>query len=123
MQHSEQSHPHLLRIQFSMSRSRFVATLIFVFFGTCGVVLLAKFLHWTSWVTVLALLGANFVLLNGAYWYEGWSGLGQWPNPHGRYYDEWMKLPEGAGDYYEWLAAKMNNREPWASWAKLDRKS
>lgn len=54
-------------------------------------------------------------------WLDGWYGLDQWPNPHGRYYDRWLKLPEGAGDYYAWLSRQMGKREPWATWARLER--
>ncbi len=37
---------------------------------------------------------------------NGRNGLDQWPNPHGRYYDEWSGIPatENTGDYYAWLA-------------------
>ena len=31
-------------------------------------------------------------------------------------------VPEGAGDYYEWLAARVGNREPWHTWAERERK-
>src|SRR5687767_11549728 len=54
-------------------------------------------------------------------WVQGRRGLGQWPEPHGRYYDEWLSLPSGAGDYYEWLAQRMGNREPWATWVQRER--
>jgi hypothetical protein len=39
--------------------------------------------------------------------WRGNQGLDQWPNPHGRHYREWMKRPEGDGDYYEWLSNKI----------------
>ena len=29
-----------------------------------------------------------------------------------------MGLPECSGDYYDWLAKKMGNREPWKTWAR-----
>jgi hypothetical protein len=67
---------------------------------------------WIAWQTTAAFL----------YWLQGRRGLGQWPTPHGRHYNEWMRLPEGAGDYYEWLARRMGNREPWRTWAELERK-
>jgi hypothetical protein len=54
------------------------------------------------------------------YWLNGRRSLDQWPDPHGRYYYEWLSLPESAGAYYEWLAQKMGNREPWSSWARAD---
>ena len=43
------------------------------------------------------------------------QGLDQWPDPHGPYYDCWSALPEGAGDYYQWLAKQKGGAEPWAS--------
>ena len=77
-----------------------------------------------GWVS-LALLVGLWLLLNLAYlfkhWLDGRRGLGQWPEPHGLYYEEWLKLPESADDYYDWLATRMENREPWRTWAKLDR--
>ena len=57
------------------------------------------------------------------YWHEGRLGLDQWPHPHGRFYNEWLRLPEGVGDYYEWLAKKMGNREPWTTWARRAKAS
>jgi hypothetical protein len=54
-------------------------------------------------------------------WWHGRRGLGQWPNPHGRYYTEWLSLSKGHGDYYQWLAARKNNREPWRTWAARER--
>jgi hypothetical protein len=69
---------------------------------------------------VLVLVAANIWNLI-KYWLDGRKGLNQWPNPHGRYYDEWMKLPKGAGDYHEWLALKMRNRERWRTWVKAEK--
>jgi hypothetical protein len=54
-------------------------------------------------------------------WLRGRRGLDQWPQPHGRYHRQWLRLGPGAGSYYEWLAAKMGNREPWAMWAAMER--
>ena len=71
-------------------------------------------------VALLCLVGLNALTLS-IHWYRGRKGLDQWPEPHGRFYREWLRLPESAGDYYEWLANRMDNREPWASWAKLDK--
>jgi hypothetical protein len=37
------------------------------------------------------------------------------------YYNEWLRLPEtqsGVSDYYEWLAQKMGNGQPWRTWAR-----
>jgi hypothetical protein len=56
-----------------------------------------------------------------ASWRAGRNGLDQWPNPHGRYYNEWLRLPEtqsGVSDYYEWLAQNMGNGQPWRTWAR-----
>lgn len=63
------------------------------------------------------LLVANIVNVF-RYWWAGRQGLDQWPDAHGRYYDEWMQLPEEAGDYYDWLAEKMGGGEPWSTWAR-----
>jgi len=81
---------------------------------------------WLSYGWSSLLVGAGVVAVGNAahtvaYWFDGRRGLGQWPNPHGRFYDEWMGLPDGSGDYYDWLAQKMGNREPWKTWADLDR--
>lgn len=53
-------------------------------------------------------------------WLDGRRGLGQWPNPYGRYYDAWLKLnfrhrgdgTDHTDNYYVWLAHKMGNRSP-----------
>jgi hypothetical protein len=51
---------------------------------------------------------------------RAWRGLDQWPNPRGRYYDRWWKLPpEDQSDYYAWLAREKDWQEPWASWARM----
>jgi hypothetical protein len=50
-------------------------------------------------------------------WWLGWRGLNQWPKPYGRYYDEWLRLTDDQGDYYEWLAKKMGGRGVWPVWA------
>jgi hypothetical protein len=77
--------------------------------------------HWkVVFVASLCLVLANVLGLI-KYWYEGHSGLDQWPHPHGRFYDEWLKLPEGVGDYYQWLANRMGNREPWLTWAGREK--
>jgi hypothetical protein len=96
--------------------------------GTLTGIAVWKFGAWalSNWsVPAVAATAALFVIANVLhlvwYWLEGRRGLGQWPNPHGRYYDEWMRLPGSAGDYYDWLAVRMDNREPWASWAQRER--
>jgi hypothetical protein len=71
------------------------------------------------WLPVLACLGVVLWLLR--LWWHGLRGLGQWPNPHGRYYREWLALSKGHGDYYEWLARKKLGREPWRTWAEWER--
>lgn len=57
------------------------------------------------------------------YVWDGHRGLGQWPDPHGRFYQEWMSLPpdETRDDYYQWLSRQMCNREPWRKWAEMER--
>jgi hypothetical protein len=73
--------------------------------------------RWPSWWGfAAACLGA--LVIDGLW--RPHCGLDQWPAPRGRYYREWLKL-KGAGDYYEWLASKMGNREPWATWKRLAR--
>ncbi len=56
--------------------------------------------------------------------WDGNRGLDQWPDPHGRLYDEWLSIPsdQGNGDYYEWLSRKMGHKQPWASWAAREKK-
>ena len=49
------------------------------------------------------------------------QGLDQWPDPHGPLYDEWLGLPYGSGDYYDWLARRFMNQQPWRAWAARDR--
>ena len=77
-----------------------------------------------GWATLLA-PALILILLNltnlSKYWIDGWRGLDQWPEPHGRFYNQWMKLPEGVGDYYDWLAQQKGNREPWTTWARMHR--
>ena len=103
-------------------------TLRIVFLGGVSALLVWKLggFIWPrfGWWTV-PVLAVVFVLLNVAgvikYWLAGRRGLDQWPQPHGRYYDEWMTLPEGTDDYYEWLCGKMGGGEPWSGWARADR--
>jgi hypothetical protein len=86
-----------------------------------GVFIWRRYGWWSVGIVVaVAVLASVAEVLR--YWSAGRRGLGQWPDPHGRYYDEWMSLPENAGDYYEWLAKKMDGREPWASWARAERR-
>lgn len=77
-----------------------------------------------GWASLAAAVGvwlvANLITLL-KHRLDGRRGLDQWPNPHGRYYTEWLGLPEGAGDYYDWLARKMDYGEPWKTWAEQDR--
>ncbi|WP_155121528.1 hypothetical protein [Bryobacter aggregatus] len=41
----------------------------------------------------------------------------------GPFYDQWMNLPaDTGGSYYAWLAKQKNWREPWRSWAELERR-
>jgi len=76
-------------------------------------------LRW--FLILLAILFAVVLVLNVRHWWRGFCGLDQWPDPHGRYYRQWLKLPNGAGDYYVWLAHKMGDQEPWKTWAKMDK--
>jgi hypothetical protein len=34
------------------------------------------------------------------HWWRGRRGLDQWPDPHGRYYDEWLRLKGRHADYW-----------------------
>ena len=67
-----------------------------------------------------------FALMFGSawavYWWRGHCGLDQWPNPYGRYYREWLAIKDGGGDYYPWLATRMDGRAPWRDWADLSRR-
>lgn len=76
-------------------------------------------LHWV-WVTLAAFAVIQFGF-SLHYWWRGSRGLDQWPMPYGRYYKRWLK--QGAGDYYEWLAREMGNREPWKTWVEMDKQS
>ena len=87
-----------------------------------------EFVAWAwrafGWLGLLLSVGLGVVAQSVfvlKYWFDGRRGLNQWPEPHGRYYREWLDLPTGSGDYYEWLARKMGNGEPWKTWAALDR--
>lgn len=53
------------------------------------------------------------------YWWRGYCGLDQMPNPYGRYYRRWLTLA-GVGDYYRWLAREMGDRQPWREWAQSE---
>jgi hypothetical protein len=76
---------------------------------------------WPLLLILLAVLLVGNVINLINYWLAGRRGLDQWPDAHGRYYDEWLSLPDGAGDYYEWLAQRMGSREPWLTWARKER--
>jgi hypothetical protein len=76
-------------------------------------------LRWL-WI-VLAVLGAIQTAFVIKLSWRGYHGLDQWPMPYGRYYKRWRKLPESDGDYYEWLAHQMGNREPWKTWATMEK--
>ncbi len=111
-----------------LDRSRSTSSFLVVVAGT---LLGLAIWHLGGWVWqrfgwwLVAIPVAILVALNVAhllkYRLRGREGLDQWPEPHGRYYEEWLRLPEGARDYYEWLAERMGNREPWATWARMDR--
>ena len=73
---------------------------------------------WTA-LAIVCLIVAALVIER---FRRGYRGLDQWPMPYGRYYKRWLKLPEGAGgDYYAWLAHEMENREPWKTWAAMEK--
>ncbi|MEK7473650.1 MAG: hypothetical protein AAB668_02925 [Patescibacteria group bacterium] len=72
-------------------------------------------------ILIVALLAGNVIYLIRSSWRKR-QGLDQWPNPSGRYYDEWMSLKDLEEDYYPWLARKMGNREPWKTWAEQAEK-
>jgi|SRR6266498_5228180 len=76
---------------------------------------------WPLLLAVVLVLVALNVVETVRYWRAGRKGLDQWPDPHGRFYNEWLSLPREAGDYYEWLSNRMGDREPWSSWALRDR--
>ena len=54
------------------------------------------------WIALGGLL-ALLVIGKISYWYNGYHGLNQWPNPHGRYYNRWLSLKNCDLDYYPWL--------------------
>lgn len=73
--------------------------------------------RWPSWWSLIGLFVAGILIER---LWRPHCGLDQWPNPHGRYYREWL-TKNSTGDYYAWLAAKMGGREPWATWKRLAR--
>lgn len=76
-------------------------------------------LSWNSrwrWIALVAALGSGLMIP----WWRGYCGLDQWPNPHGRYYKQWLGLKD-VGDYYEWLARRLGDGQPWSGWAKLEK--
>jgi hypothetical protein len=77
---------------------------------------------WIAAITLGVSLGLVVLVLFAKHLRDGRKGLKQWPSPHGRYYKEWLSAQD-ADDYYEWLADRMGNREPWASWAVLHRRT
>lgn len=81
-----------------------------------GVLWLAKRLSAFIGYDWTVTIGLMFVVVVGQ-WLAGFLGYDQWPNPHGRYYKRWLRLPEDAGDYYDWLARQKDWRDPWAMWA------
>lgn len=71
-----------------------------------------------AWLPVaIVLVVANVAYIVFHRW-RGRLGLDQWPHPFGPYYREWLSLPD-AGDYYEWLAGRMGQRQPWKAWARI----
>lgn len=76
---------------------------------------------WTFFSLILAVIVIANILFFIRHKSEGEKGLNQWPNPHGRYYDEWMELKNEPLDYYEWLNKKMGNKEPWKTWEKQEK--
>jgi hypothetical protein len=100
-------------------------SLILIIAVGAGFLLIAS-ISWQSPLTPASLLQMGGLVLCIAvtwavvrYWWRGRQGLDQWPSPYGRFYDEWMRLDD-VGNYYPWLAKKMNWREPWATWAKAE---
>ena len=73
-------------------------------------------------VLIVTLFLVGNVVYSVRHWQAGRKGLNQWPKPHGRYYDEWLALPaeNNDGNYYEWLARKMGQAEPWRTWARAE---
>jgi hypothetical protein len=85
-----------------------------------GAYLLSRGPSWVQSVVLYAAIGLTvfFVL---KHWIDGWLGRGQWPSPHGRYYNRWLRLGPKHDDYYPWLAEQKGNREPWRTWVELER--
>lgn len=112
-------------------RSPISGGLKWLVFGGVTLFFIARAIYWTwhwhgsqflRWPMMLVCaIAALLILLNFRHWVEGVYGLDQWPDPHGRYYDLWLALPDGYGDYYEWLSQQMGTREPWKKWAEMDR--
>jgi len=98
------------------------AGLVAIAIWQIAALLWTRYRWWAFLLPVFALVVLNVGNLV-KYWVDGWRGLDQWPEPHGRFYSLWLKQPSSAGDYYAWLAKKHGNREPWRTWARLDRAS
>lgn len=114
---------HFPRLMKSPTRTRWVSLAGWVVFG----VAVGLLVGWgimeirpgvPAWLSGLVIGAVVSLAINVKYWVEGWLGLDQWPNPHGRYYNRWLELSPGAADYYEWLAREKANRKPGQSWAR-----
>jgi hypothetical protein len=70
-------------------------------------------------IVVAGILAVIFIVALAIYLWRGYRALDQWPEPHGRYYRQWIAATD-VGDYYPWLAQQMGNREPWRTWAALE---
>jgi len=116
-------------IEIALLSTRFSKILLLV--ALSGIAIgLTNNIQWNAPLTPLTLI--KLAALSSSVWFtiqflrvewRLWNGLDQWPNPGGRYYDQWLKLPEDAGDYCSWLAERMNWREPWASWVRMEKEA
>jgi hypothetical protein len=75
---------------------------------------------WGELVGTLEIFLALIVIVPAGYWWRGYCGLDQWPNPHGRFYRQWLGARD-VGDYYPWLAERMGQRSPWKDWVEQER--
>jgi hypothetical protein len=79
----------------------------------------------TGWAALKLYFGPTCFYAAFFWWKRWWEirqGFHQWPDPQGRFYDEWMRLPTDRteADYYVWLAERKGWQEPWRTWAKWD---
>jgi hypothetical protein len=72
----------------------------------------------TAVFVALAIFLTLVIIVKMRHWYTGYHGYNQWPDPHGRYYNRWLKLKDEPLDYYPWLTRELR-REGKPIWKGL----